>query len=66
MINPLNNVPLNTKQVYVVGTTYDGCEIYMPVDSFDENVINRKKNQLQNWLNTQPSPLKPFTGPRIA
>lgn len=67
MINPLEDVPLNTKRVFVVGTTKDGCEVYMPVDSFDDHEIYTKRIQLQKYLNSQPSPLKPFfPGPKAA
>lgn len=53
MINPLENVPLNTKRVYVMGTTHRGCEIYMPVDSFQDDEILEKKKQLQTYLDSQ-------------
>jgi len=60
MTNPLDNVPLNTKMVYVMATTPSGCEIYMPVDSSDVDVVNTTKQQLQSHLNTaypiQPQP----------
>ena len=56
MKNPLNDLPLNTKRVYVLGKCYTGCEVYMPVDSFVENIQQEKKNELQNWLNSQYVP----------
>ena len=54
MINPLNNLPLNTKLVYVRGIAKSGCEIYMPVDSRVDDIIHAKKVQLQLWLDNQP------------
>lgn len=48
---PILNVPLNTKQVFVKATTPGGCDIFMPVDSFDANVIKDKKLSLQTHLN---------------
>lgn len=56
MKNPLNDLPLNTKRVYVLGKCHTGCEVYMPVDSFSENIQQEKKNELQNWLNSQYIP----------
>ena len=53
-MNPLNNVPLNTKRQFVMGKTSSGCEVYMPVDSNDIDVLRGKKHQLQYYLNKQP------------
>lgn len=52
-MNPLNDVPLNNKRSYVMGTTYSGCEIYMPVDSYDDDILKNKKNELQKYLDNQ-------------
>lgn len=52
--NPLLNVPLNTKKVYVGVIAPGGCEVYMPVDSHNDNVINVLKQELQNYLNSIP------------
>jgi len=56
--NPLRDLPLNTKSVYVRGihTGADGhvCEIYMPVDSDDDYVIHKKQEQLQALLDSWP------------
>jgi hypothetical protein len=57
-MNPLNNTPLNTKKVFVMGTDHSGCEIYLPVDSYDELVIQTKKQELQQFLFNQPLPKK--------
>ena len=46
-MNPLQNVPLNTKRQYVMAKTKSGCKVYMPVDSFSNVVLTSKKNQLQ-------------------
>jgi len=53
MKNPLDNVPLNTKQVYVSCMTIDGCQIYIPVDSYNDKEIDNKLKQLQDYLANQ-------------
>lgn len=55
MNNPLDDVPLNTTSVYVMGKTLDGCEIYMPVKVAFEHTefINNKKKELQFYLDNQ-------------
>jgi len=50
--NPLLNVPLNTKRIYVMGKTPKGCEVYMPVDFDDDTIIAEKKEALQIQLNS--------------
>ena len=57
-MNPFNNVPINTKRVYVCGIDHSGCEIYLPVDSHNEEVIQTKKQELQQFLFNQPLPEK--------
>ena len=57
-MNPFNNVPINTKKVFVMGIDHSGCEIYLPVDSSDETVIHIKKQELQQYLFNQPLPEK--------
>ena len=57
IMNILENIPLNTKKVYVKATTYSGCEIYMPVDCDNEYEEGRKKEELQSYLNGQPLPV---------
>ena len=57
-MNPFNNVPLNTKKVFVCGITHSGCEVYLPVDSTDKKVIQTKKQELQQFLFNQPLPKK--------
>ena len=59
MNKPLNDVPLNTKKVYVRGLTNDGCEIYMPVDSHDDKVIDQVKEDLQKQLDCQLVSVEP-------
>lgn len=59
MNSPLENVPLNTKKVYVRGITQNGCKIYMPVDHYDDSHIDSKKAQLQMYLNGQFLPRSP-------
>ena len=57
-MNPFINIPLNTKKVFVMGIDHSGCEIYLPVDSSDETVIQTKKQELQQYLFNQPLPEK--------
>ena len=57
-MNLFNNIPLNTKKVFVMGTDHSGCEIFIPVDSYDENIIQLKKQELQQFLFNQPLPKK--------
>jgi hypothetical protein len=57
-MNPFNNVPLNTKKVFVCGIAHSGCEIYLPVNSTDEKVIQTKKQELLQFLFNQPLPEK--------
>lgn len=52
MKNPFENVPLNTKKVFIKGTCKSGCNIYVPVDSFDIVEQNKKKEELQLYLNS--------------
>jgi len=56
MINPLDDVPLNTKKVYVRGITPGGCKIYMPADTLDPVKQHKIKTQLQIYLNSQFPP----------
>ena len=37
---------------------HSGCEIYIPVDSTDEIIIQTKKQELQEFLFNQPLPEK--------
>ena len=46
MNNPFNNVPLNTKKVFVMRIDRSGTEIYLPVNSANETVIQNKKQEL--------------------
>jgi len=57
-MNPYNYIPLNTKKVFVMGIDHSGCEIYLPVDSTDETVIQAKKHELQQFLFNKPLPEK--------
>ena len=56
MIDPFINVPLNTKKVYVMGTTHSGCEIYLPIDSNINAVQLQARDNLRAYLLTQPKP----------
>jgi hypothetical protein len=57
-MNPFKDVPLNTKRVFVCGISHSGCEVYLPVDSDDETIIQLKKQELQQFLLNQPLPEK--------
>lgn len=54
MNNPFIDVPINTKKVFVCGIDHSGCEIYLPIDSLNELVIQTKKYELQQFLFNQP------------
>ncbi len=54
--NPLENIPLNTKRMFIMGVTYCGCEIYLPLRSRDDKYIAVMKQRLQNHLNKQKIP----------
>lgn len=45
----LDNVPLNTDRIFVMGKTKNGCEVYVPIKSTDDPT--KKKNELQKELN---------------
>ena len=53
----LDNIPLNTKQQFVAAKTRSGCEVYLPVDSFERDELIEKRDELQQHLNNQPYPL---------
>ena len=59
-MNIFSNVPLNTQKVFVMAVDHSGCEIYLPVNSTDELVIQQKKLQLQQTLFNQPLPEKNY------
>lgn len=59
MKNPLIDVPLNTKKVYVMATADTGCKVYMPVNSFDDKQQIEKRDELQAYLDTK-NPLPPL------
>ena len=63
MNNPLQDVPLNTKKVYVMATSPSGCKIYMPVDSNEEAILQLKRRELQDQLNNQPITNNPLDNP---
>ena len=53
MNNPFENVPLNTKKVFVLGITNDGCKIYLPLNTLNEMEQIKKKDELQEYLNAR-------------
>lgn len=50
MKNPFKNLPFNTKQSFVMGLSKEGTEIYLPVDSNDDDVLEGKRKELQEFL----------------
>ena len=64
-MNPLDNLPLNTRKSYVMATTKSGCEVYMPVDTDSNAVMIAAKNTLQEHLDTQPAPPMPEPPPPL-
>jgi hypothetical protein len=54
----LDTVPNNRKHVFVRGVTKSGCEIYMPVDSYDDEYIIKQKERLQSKLDSIDSALE--------
>jgi len=68
MHNPLENVPLNLESAFVMATTNDGCEIYMPVKigrvgeeitKGQQKFLDRKKKELQDYLEWKDPPVLP-------
>lgn len=55
MINPFKNVPFNRKQSFVMGLSKEGTEIYLPVDSNDDDVLAGKRKELQEFLTGKPT-----------
>lgn len=62
---PFDNLPFNTNRAYVMALSIDNCEIYIPVTHQDPKFQDRKRDELQYWLNNQyvaePEPLFPRT-----
>lgn len=55
-----DRVPVNTLKQFVRGITKDGCEVYMPVNSAEDDKLLAAKNRLQFELDRQefsPSPV---------
>lgn len=44
--------PLNTKRMYSMATTYNGCEVYFPIDARDMNTVNTRKKEVQDYFNS--------------
>lgn len=60
MNNPLSNLPLNTNRSFLCAKLPTGCSLYVPVDSMDDEVLKRKKLELQSWVDEtffQPDPM---------
>ena len=56
MNDPFENVPLNIKKVFVMGKTWSGCKVYLPVDSHSHAVQIEKRDELHAYLASQPKP----------
>ena len=55
--NSSENIPLNTKRVYLKVTDPGGCIIYVPCNSNDKEYQLVERQQIQDWLNKQfPNP----------
>lgn len=66
MTTPLKNVPLNTQRLYIRGTTKDGCEVYVPVDTRDSVEADKKQADLQTFLDNQNLGAIPPCPPTVA
>ena len=51
-----SKLPLNTQKSYCMVKDESGCEIYIPVDSRDNGIIEFKKKVLKKYLDIQPEP----------
>jgi hypothetical protein len=61
-----NNLPLNTLNVFAMATAPDGCQVYIPVNSTDQKVIEGHKRALQIELNARQPNYQPNPPPRSA
>jgi len=66
MHDPFVDVPLNTKMIYVMGKTWSGCEVYLPVNSYSNAVQLDAKDKLHAFLASQPKPPPEAPKPRTA
>ena len=48
-----DQLPLNTNRIYVMGRTYNGCEVYLPCENHSEEVVTKMKEQLDYFLLSQ-------------
>ena len=49
-------IPFNTNRCFTMAKDKSGCEIYIPVATRDSETIESKKEELQQFLATQPEP----------
>lgn len=54
------NLPLNTKRSYVAARDPSGCEIYIPVDSRNLDIMQSKRFELIAFLNSQFTHAEPM------
>lgn len=47
MLNPLKNVPLNTKRVFVCATAPGGCDVYLPAGTTDAEELSQLRAALR-------------------
>ena len=45
-------LPLNTKKVYTAITTPNGCVVYIPVDTFEREVVLQTRDSYQKFLDS--------------
>ena len=48
-----DQLPLNTNRTYVMGRTYNGCEVYLPCKDDSEESITKMREQLDYFLLNQ-------------
>lgn len=56
-----DDLPLNTQRCYVMGEARGNCQVYIPVASREADLLDRKRKQLQDYLDLQvdEQPLPP-------
>lgn len=51
-----NRLPFNTQRAYVCGIDKSGTEIWVPTFCNDKDIMQKKKEELQEFLDNQPAP----------
>ena len=52
------DLPLNFKRSYTMEVDKSGCEVYIPIDSKEPEVISACKKALNSFLKNQPEPVQ--------